>query len=305
MSVLAPDGSTTQTSTRTPEYAAPPDTDSTRQPYAEIDEVPRHSGTSRSGSVAPNVEQTGEEEYEQHHGAIKRDEAPINGDGKYVCTHTAECSALTFDRKCEWRYGDTITDVRTALRANRYRSKHMDKHVRPYHCPHPSCAKLQGFTYSGGLLRHEREVHGKHGGPKAQLMCPHPDCKRYNGKGFTRRENLNEHIRRLHQDKDPSQLQRTRSKRDAAEAFSGAEEGETPVSEDLLHDEQVSPDLKRRRYAQGHDEGGTGEEVHFLRTEIGRLHSVIEERDSQLANMQKDMLGLQEAVRQLQQQGTV
>jgi len=136
-------------------------------------------------------------------------------------------------------------------------------------------------------------------------MCPHPDCKRYNGKGFTRRENLNEHIRRLHQDKDPSQLQRTRSKRDAAEAFSGAEEGETPVSEDLLHDEQVSPDLKRRRYAQGHDEGGTGEEVHFLRTEIGRLHSVIEERDSQLANMQKDMLGLQEAVRQLQQQGTV
>jgi len=136
-------------------------------------------------------------------------------------------------------------------------------------------------------------------------MCPYPDCKRYNGKGFTRRENLNEHIRRLHQDKDPSQLQQTRSKRDAAEAFSGAEEGETPVSEDLLRDEQVSPELKRRRYVQGHDEAGAGEEVNFLRSEIGRLHSVIEDRDSQLANMQKDMLGLQEAVRQLQQQGTV
>src|ERR1700761_1090701 len=69
--------------------------------------------------------------------------------------------------------------------------KHMDKHDRPYHCDHPSCAKLQGFTYSGGLLRHEREVHGKHGGPKAQLMCPYEDCKRHSGKGFTRKENLN------------------------------------------------------------------------------------------------------------------
>lgn len=87
----------------------------------------------------------------------------------------------------------------------------MDKHDRPYRCTHPSCAKLQGFVYSGGPLRHEREVHGKHGGPKGQLMCPHGDCKRHTGKGFTRKENLNEHIRRVHQkvsehpflDKDP------------------------------------------------------------------------------------------------------
>jgi len=77
----------------------------------------------------------------------------------------------------------------------------MDKHDRPYRCPHQDCSKLQGFTYSGGLLRHEREVHGKHGGPKAQLMCPYEDCKRHSGKGFTRKENLNEHMRRCHENK--------------------------------------------------------------------------------------------------------
>jgi hypothetical protein len=77
-------------------------------------------------------------------------------------------------------------------------SKHMDKHDRPYKCQAPGCEKLAGFTYSGGLLRHEREVHGKHGGPKNSLNCPHSHCKRYSGKGFSRVENLNEHLRRVH-----------------------------------------------------------------------------------------------------------
>ena len=73
----------------------------------------------------------------------------------------------------------------------------MDKHNRPYRCAHPDCAKLQGFTYSGGLSRHEREMHGKHGGPKSSIMCPYSNCKRKD-KGFTRQENLKEHIRRIH-----------------------------------------------------------------------------------------------------------
>lgn len=79
-------------------------------------------------------------------------------------------------------------------------SKHMDKHDRPYKCPAEGCEKLPGFTYSGGLLRHEREVHNKHGGPRKQLNCPHPICKRHTGKGFSRQENLNEHLRRVHTD---------------------------------------------------------------------------------------------------------
>ena len=74
----------------------------------------------------------------------------------------------------------------------------MDKHDRPYKCAAEGCEKLPGFTYSGGLLRHEREVHGKHGGPKNSFNCPHPNCKRHTGKGFSRLENLNEHLRRVH-----------------------------------------------------------------------------------------------------------
>jgi len=74
----------------------------------------------------------------------------------------------------------------------------MDKHERPYKCTESGCEKLQGFTYSGGLLRHQREVHKKNATTKATLFCPEPNCNRHSGTGFTRRENLNEHIRRRH-----------------------------------------------------------------------------------------------------------
>ena len=74
----------------------------------------------------------------------------------------------------------------------------MDKHERPYKCTVKGCEKLQGFTYSGGLSRHEREVHKMHGGTKKSLFCPFTDCKRSSGSGFTRNENLAEHIRRAH-----------------------------------------------------------------------------------------------------------
>ncbi|ORY04550.1 hypothetical protein BCR34DRAFT_667071 [Clohesyomyces aquaticus] len=74
----------------------------------------------------------------------RAEEPPRNQDGKMICSRP-ECHGNTFDRKCEW-------------------SKHMDKHERPYKCHVKGCEKLQGFTYSGGLLRHEREVHHLHTG---------------------------------------------------------------------------------------------------------------------------------------------
>lgn len=73
----------------------------------------------------------------------------------------------------------------------------MDKHERPYKCLSEGCEKLLGFTVSGGLLRHEREVHNLHGGPRKQLNCPYTNCQRFFGKDFSRQENLNEH-RRVH-----------------------------------------------------------------------------------------------------------
>ncbi|KAI0430715.1 hypothetical protein F5Y09DRAFT_307066 [Xylaria sp. FL1042] len=103
-----------------------------------------------------------------------------NREGKFICTWP-NCNAAVkeFSRKCEW-------------------NKHMDKHERPYKCLSVGCENIPGFTYSGGLLRHEREVHHKHGGPKNPLYCPHKGCKRHKNSSFARLENLNEHLRRCH-----------------------------------------------------------------------------------------------------------
>ena len=107
-------------------------------------------------------------------------EPPKNDQDEIYCDHP-ECAKdpPTFRRPCEW-------------------NKHMDKHDRPYKCTEAGCDKVQGFTYSGGLLRHQREVHKKNISTKAPLFCPYPNCNRHTGTGFTRKENLNEHIRRRH-----------------------------------------------------------------------------------------------------------
>ncbi|KAI9773004.1 MAG: hypothetical protein M1839_002274 [Geoglossum umbratile] len=125
--------------------------------------------------------------------------AKKNERGHYFCDHD-ECASeqITFARKCEWRL--VFASLSTRVPTNDIHSKHMDKHERPYSCSEPGCEKLQGFTYPGGLLRHEREVHKKHGGPKEALYCPHSTCKRSSGQGFTRRENFNEHLRRVHKE---------------------------------------------------------------------------------------------------------
>ncbi len=133
--------------------------------------------------------------------------------------------------------------------------KHMDKHDRPYRCKSLGCEKLQGFTYSGGLLRHEREVHKKHGGPKERMMCPYPDCKRSSGVGFTRKENLNEHKRRVHRNSGDIKLEEI--------------EGDGERSEE----EVVEVSRKRRRslvseLSVSAGEGGDGDD---LRAKVFRL----------------------------------
>jgi len=173
----------------------------------------------------------------------------------------------------------------------------MDKHDRPYRCADPGCAKLQGFTYSGGLLRHEREVHGKHGGPKAQLMCPHEDCKRHSGKGFTRKENLNEHIRRVHENRQHSTHGAELPKRDTDfDVLAGAQvdDAETPasrISEALMDPEDPnSPAVKRRRQLPpvANEQNGS-EGVDELRQQIARLEQESAEKDQRLLAMERMM----------------
>ncbi len=140
----------------------------------------------------------------------------------------------------------------------------MDKHDRPYKCAAEGCEKLPGFTYSGGLLRHEREVHGKHGGPKNSFNCPHVNCKRHTGKGFSRLENLNEHLRRVH-------------------TQNGVPNGAEVETDDAASD--VATGQKRKREAD--DEGDLQEELKKLRHENDRMKHENQELQKQLDALNK------------------
>merc|ERR1712032_10414 len=208
----------------------------------------------------------------KNHAFKRAEEPPRNSENKMICKYK-ECASLTFDRKCEW-------------------SKHMDKHDRPYKCNVRGCEKLQGFTYSGGLLRHEREVHKMHGGTKKSLFCPFSDCKRSSGAGFTRKENLAEHIRRVHRRTSLSMdmgnfiIPRPDSRDSLPERRL---DSESPYQRlvDTVPEEDT---LKRKRDSEaGMSEEGDKTD---LRAEIKRLRRENEEKDARLRQLEQAVMAL-------------
>lgn len=179
----------------------------------------------------------------------------------------------------------------------------MDKHDRPYRCPHASCAKLQGFTYSGGLLRHEREVHGKHGGPKTQLMCPHTDCKRHSGKGFTRKENLNEHLRRVHNGKEQGSQQEPMLQHNGTEIVTGTvtQDGEPTRTNGEDLSENIEPSLKRKRSLPPVTPYEAAADLDNLKQEIDRLRVDVALKDEHIRQMQNNEAANIERIHQLEQ----
>lgn len=153
----------------------------------------------------------------------------------------------------------------------------MDKHNRPYVCDEAGCEKIQGFTYSGGLLRHQREVHRQHGGPKASCMCPHRDCKRSTGTGFSRKENLSEHLRRVHRgvgdERDPPQVAATTTG-SSSPRRRGSEAGSR----------------KRRRSDDNDDDDDDAnavDESRDLRKQVRRLMRALQEKDERLKKLEQ------------------
>ena len=166
--------------------------------------------------------------------------------------------------------GQTVTNAGLS-------SKHMDKHERPYRCPADGCENLPGFTYSGGLLRHEREVHGKHGGPKKTVNCPHPNCKRHTGKGFSRQENLNEHLRRVHTNID---------------AISPPADMNSPDD-----DESERSGMKRKRRSSTAQASG---ELTELRDEIKRVREENEKLRAEMQQQSQHSLAMMAQIAELQ-----
>jgi hypothetical protein len=75
--------------------------------------------------------------------------------------------------------------------------KHKAKHSKPYICQVPNC-KHTRFGDKGGLDRHTREVRGSQ-----THCCPITSCKRY-VRGFPRKYNLVEHLKRCHSSQSPN-----------------------------------------------------------------------------------------------------
>ncbi|KAL8717476.1 MAG: hypothetical protein Q9225_005283 [Loekoesia sp. 1 TL-2023] len=169
----------------------------------------------------------------------------------------------------------------------------MDKHTRPYVCNLPGCEKIRGFTYSGGLSRHQREVHRQHGGPTVPYMCPHKDCKRSTGSGFSRRENLQEHLRRVHRQVGDAEA----DKQATAEATSpvlGQPRRRRRRVDDDEDDKETEPVLpeprKRRRYDKDDDNDDTSPDQsqrEGLSAEVKRLRKELQEKDERLRKLEQ------------------
>ncbi len=159
----------------------------------------------------------------------------------------------------------------------------MDKHDRPYICTESGCEKIRGFTYSGGLLRHQREVHKKHGGPKAPLMCPHKDCKRSTGKGFTRRENLVEHLRRVHRKEAPDHVGTHEHSTGADQLGDDAEPDSPPATSRKRRRSLDETDARPDLYAPSTVSRAGGGDLH---EEIKRLKRQNADKDRRLRHLE-------------------
>lgn len=234
------------------------------------------SPTSGPPASIPSVEVSESRQGTRSPRIFKREEEPPrNAQHRIVCD-VPECSGKTFDRKCEW-------------------SKHMDKHQRPYKCHRQGCEKLLGFTYSGGLLRHEREVHKLHGGTEKSLYCHHRDCKRHAGSGFTRKENLLEHLRRVHRrsSDETSPTAQLEREDDTSEHGQPSTRREQPQPEPEPAPPPRLVSTKRKWTAFGPatattdlaDSGGESEGS-SLRAEIKRLRYEMEEKNRKLQDLE-------------------
>ena len=209
--------------------------------------------------------------------SIKSEEPSRNEEGEIYCTHN-DCLANppTFARKCEW-------------------TKHMDKHNRPYVCEEPGCEKILGFTYSGGLSRHQREVHKKYGGAKASCLCPHKYCKRSTGPPFSRRENLVEHIRRVHQgveEEGGEAISTTTStspqgrKRKREPSHQLEEDKEPSDSEPSKRQKPSAPTEESHEEASTKPEADTGDSED-LRAQVKSLQLELQRKDERLRKLEE------------------
>ena len=194
----------------------------------------------------------------------------------------------------------------------------MDKHLRPYVCEEPECrSKRLGFTYSGGLTRHQKEVHGRLGGARGKCWCPHFGCKRNSGAGFSRRENLTEHLRRVHKgfpnsDEAAKSESPVVASRVVLPAGSGKKRQRLQQDEDLVLEASASQTTsnsdkqkkkRRRRFVEVEDEDEEEEDESFpvgSATEAAAAGKGRPSLQKQISRLKKDMKDKEERITKLE-----
>ena len=170
--------------------------------------------------------------------------------------------------------------------------KHMDKHERPYKCTVDGCDNSQGFTSKGDLSRHQRIVHKSDNGQGGLLFCNEPNCARGPSggpnAGFSRSDNLADHIRRRHGQSSTvsSCVPRIEIANDTIPP------GIRSESSRRVDKEPVTPlQGKRRRISEmeldsENADRGDGEEM-YLRNELRKATQRVEELTKELKEVQK------------------
>ena len=169
----------------------------------------------------------------------------------------------------------------------------MDKHERPYKCNEPGCDKVQGFTYSGGLLRHQREVHKKNKSPGRELYCQYANCNRSNSRPFTRQENLMEHVRRRH-DADGGFTSRSIAATPAALAIPTI----PPQDRSRKRKRTISADLD----VELHSHDGDSEEEEDP-DRFKRLKGIIVEKDHEISLLKAQVVAMRDRIANLERSG--
>lgn len=109
----------------------------------------------------------------------------------------------------------------------------MDKHERPYKCSENNC-KTPDFASAGDLKRHQHSIHGKH-----TFTCSVLTCKRHR-LGFARRDNLAEHMKRVHKTDQTSFMQRFGEMSSPLELMDGnILDNHSPYSQSQLDDTPI------------------------------------------------------------------
>lgn len=123
-------------------------------------------------------------------------------------------------------------------------------------------------------------------------MCPHRDCKRSTGAGFSRRENLQEHLRRVHrQVGDPEVPKQVTTEAPSPATTEPRRRRRRDDDEDNEEAESVLPEPRKRRrnddvVVNKEDTSEDSQSRDDLSAQVKRLRKELREKDERLRKLE-------------------